>query len=127
MKGSKRKPGLAHYVLKNIYRPLYDIEKEIKEKKLGLEETVAYRVEKSKPILDDWYVWLTTHQELTIKDTPIWNAIHYALKYWDGLLVYLNHGAVEIGRVEHWRGNFRDGESQFAGGFRHLLVPQSIP
>ena len=29
------------------------------------------------------------------------------------------------GRVESWRGSHRGGESQLAGGFRHLPVPQS--
>ena len=32
-----------------------------------------------------------------------------------------------IGRVESWRGSHRVGESQLAGGFRHLPVPQSVP
>jgi hypothetical protein len=31
------------------------------------------------------------------------------------------------GRVEHWRGGRRDGESLLAGGFRHVPVPQSAP
>ena len=30
-------------------------------------------------------------------------------------------------RVESWRGDHRDGELLFAGGFRHVPVPQSIP
>ena len=30
-------------------------------------------------------------------------------------------------RVESWRGEDRDGELLFAGGFRHCPVPQSVP
>jgi len=97
-KGKKSNPGLAHYVMKSIYQPLYQIEKKIKNAKetMHLEAITAYRQEHSKPILDAWYDWLVEHKELTLKESPIGKAIRYTLNNWIGLQTYLTDGRVEI-------------------------------
>ncbi|MCP4049504.1 MAG: transposase, partial [bacterium] len=95
-KGKKSKPGLAHHVLKNIYQPLYRIEREAKRKKLTPNEIKEYWHKHSKPILDAWHKWLIEHKELTLKESPIGKAIKYALNQWDGLQIYLTDGRIEI-------------------------------
>lgn len=95
-KGSLSKPGLAHYVLKHIYHPLYRIEKTMREKKLTLEQIKDYRHAHSKPILDAWHEWLIEHKELTLKESPIGKAIQYVLNHWMGLNTYLTDARLEI-------------------------------
>jgi len=97
IKKSKRsKAGLAYTVLKDIYRPLYDIERVATDKGMSPEQRYTLRQNEAKPILDKWKIWLEEHKPLTLKESPIRKAISYALKHWDGLMVYLTDGRIPI-------------------------------
>jgi len=95
-KGKKSKPGLAHYVLKNIYQPLYKIEKHSKDALLDNEAAKSYRKKHSRPILDNWHPWLLEHKECTLKESPIGKAIRYVLDHWEGLNTFLIDSRVAI-------------------------------
>ena len=92
----RAKPGLAFYVLKNVYQPLYAIESEMKDLQLNPHEVWKYRQEKSKPILEAHKKWLDTHHDLTPGQSPIRKAIAYSQNQWRGLMAYLDDGRVPI-------------------------------
>ena len=60
------------------------------------EQRYTLRQNEAKPILDKWKIWLEEHKPLTLKESPIRKAISYALKHWDGLMVYLTDGRIPI-------------------------------
>ena len=96
-KGKKKgKPGLATYVLRNVYRPLYAIEKTMTQQGLTPTDKQTYRDTHSRPILESWHAWLIEHEPMTLPHSPIGKAIRYALQHWEGLAVFLSDGGVEI-------------------------------
>ena len=110
----KGKAKLAVEALR-LYRRLYDIERYATDNDLAAAQIYSLRQEKSKPILDEFYTWLTQSQAKTLPKSPIGKAIAYTLSHWTGLRVYLTDGRLKIGRVGHWR------------SFRHLAVPFPVP
>ncbi len=96
-KGKKKvNPGLAATVLREVYRPLYAIEKKMTEQGLSAPDKQSYRDTYSRPILETWQSWLIEHEQLTLPHSPIGKAIRYALWHWAGLVVFLSDGRVEI-------------------------------
>jgi len=91
----KGKAQLATEAMR-IYRQLYDIERYATDTTLSPADRLALRQEQSRPILDQFHQWLTVNQANTLPKSPIGLAIAYTLKHWDGLLVYLTDGRVEI-------------------------------
>ena len=91
----KGKAQLATEAMR-IYRQLYDIERQATELKSSPDERLALRQEKSRPILDRFYQWLTVNRDRTLPKSPIGLAIAYCLTHWDGLLIYLTDGRIEI-------------------------------
>ena len=83
--------SLADEALKYIRR-LYRIEKEARQGELNTDEIYQLRQEKSKPLLDKFNTWLTTHQPLTPPKGLLGQAISYTLSNWDKLIVYLQDG-----------------------------------
>jgi transposase len=79
-----------------LYRQLYAVERQATDANLSPADRLALRQEKSRPILNHFYQWLTINHSKTYPKTPIGLAIAYALKHWEGLLVYLSDGRIEI-------------------------------
>lgn len=110
----KGKAKLAVEALR-LYRRLYDIERYATDNDLAAAQIYSLRQEKSKPILDEFYTWLTQSQAKTLPKSPIGKAIAYTLSHWTGLRVYLTDGRLKIGRVGHWRSS------------RLLAIPFPVP
>ena len=83
--------SLADEALDYIGR-LYRIEKEARRQGLNADAIYQLRQEKSKPLLDRFKKWLTTHQPLTPPKGVLGQAIGYTLSNWDKLIVYLQDG-----------------------------------
>jgi transposase len=90
-----RKPGKAEEAV-SIIGKLYDIEREAKEKKLPPDKVKELRQEKSKPILDQFKVWLETYVTQVPPKNPLCGAIKYALNNWTELTRYLEDGRLDI-------------------------------
>ena len=50
----------------------------------------------AKPLLETLHDWMNRTLRALSKGSPLSKAIQYALKQWDALVVYVNHGQVEI-------------------------------
>lgn len=73
---------------------LYRIEKESRGQ--NPEARLAARQGRSKPIIDDFETWLTTHRARVSAKSPLGEALKYIAKYWDGLTLFLTDGRIEI-------------------------------
>ena len=73
---------------------LYKIENKIKN--LSIEERYNIRLELSKPILDDFSVWLFSMKEKTLSKSNLSDAINYALNQWPYIMNYLLDGRLDI-------------------------------
>lgn len=73
---------------------LYRIEKDIRGQNPKARRTA--RQERSKPIIDDFETWLTTHRARVSVKSPLGEALKYIAKYWDGLIRFLDDGRIEI-------------------------------
>jgi transposase len=71
---------------------LYGIERQIRKEKLDLAQIYQRRQEESKPVLDKFKAWLDATEPLTPPKGLLGKAIHYTLKNWDKLNVYINDG-----------------------------------
>ncbi len=93
---SKKNPkSLADEALTMI-GSLYHIEKYAREKKLGPDEIYILRQEKSKPILEQFKIWLDNNHSITPPKGLLGKAIQYALNHWSKLNVYLKDGHLPI-------------------------------
>jgi len=90
----KTSPQLSHTAIAWV-KMLYDVEREIKE--FSAERKKAVRQEKSVVILADFKNWL---DEITfdqaLPQSPIRQAINYALNGWEALCVYAQDGDLSI-------------------------------
>jgi len=73
---------------------LYEVEDEARG--LPPDKRQAIRQEKAKPILEDFRIWLEHKHELIPQRSKLAKAIRYAFNHWDGLLLYLDDGRLEI-------------------------------
>jgi transposase len=73
---------------------LYRIEAPIKDKTSG--ERLAVRLQKSKPVLDEFKLWLDDQAERTLPKTTLGGAVRYAIKQWKKLNTILLDGNVDI-------------------------------
>lgn len=96
-----KKEGAAHQALSYIKR-LYDIEKEVKD--VSVEERLAVRQAKSKPILDKFKAWLDKKINQVIPKSPIYLAIQYSLNHWVALTRYVEDGSLNIDNGNSERG-----------------------
>jgi len=92
---------LAAEVLTRI-RGLYAIEAEIRGH--PAEHRRRVRDERSRPIVDALHAWLLEHVERVSAVSDLAKAMRYAIRHWPGLVVFLDDGRVEMGRVENRRG-----------------------
>jgi len=90
----KTAPQLSHTALAWI-KMLYQIEKEIKD--ISAEQKKAVRQEKSVVILNDFKNWLDKIPfEQALPQSPIRQAINYALNGWEALCRYTTDGGFSI-------------------------------
>ena len=73
---------------------LYRVEKDIRG--LSPDARRAARQERSKPIINAFEVWLTTNRTRVSAKSPIGEALKYIAKYWDGLILFLEDGRIEL-------------------------------
>lgn len=92
---NRQKTGSADKALGYI-RKLYAIEKEADGCNLDHDATCLLRQEKSKPILDDFKLWLLKKTSQTPPKGLLGQAVSYTLKQWDRLVVYLDNGHVPM-------------------------------
>jgi len=80
---------LAGEVLARI-RALYAIEAEIRGH--PAEHRRQVRQDRTRPIVDALHVWLHDHLGRVSATSDLANAIRYAIRHWDGLVVFLDDG-----------------------------------
>jgi len=88
--------GLADHALREFFRPLYAIEAEARELKLGPEARLKLRIAQAKPILGKFKAWLDEKVLQTPPSLRLGKAIGYALKLWPKLTRYAEDGRIEI-------------------------------
>jgi hypothetical protein len=84
---------LAEEALRRI-GDLYTIEAEIRGR--PADERRAARQERSKSIVDALHTWLTAQLERVSGRSNLAEAIRYALRHWQGLVLFLEDGRVEL-------------------------------
>ena len=60
------------------------------------EQRKARRQEKARPILKEWYAWLSATLLTVSTKSVLWKAISYATTRWTALTRYTDNGAIEI-------------------------------
>jgi hypothetical protein len=73
---------------------LYAIEAEIRGR--PAEERRTVRQERSKPVVDALYGWLTVQLGRVSGRATLAEAIRYALRHWTGLVLFLDDGRIEL-------------------------------
>jgi len=89
--GKGNKIGSVDMALGYI-RKLYAVEHEGSQKEYEPEQMRILRQEKSKPILDDFYKWLSKKSLHVVPKSLLGIAVNYTLKQWPRLIAYLDHG-----------------------------------
>lgn len=87
--------GAAHYAVAIIAK-LYKIEADIKTNKFDFDKIREYRQQHSKPIILEFKDWLTQKQKQAPPKSPMGQAIYYFIAHWDALVIYLEHGFLDI-------------------------------
>jgi len=88
-------PTLAGQVLE-MFRQLYDIERQARENNQVTEDIRALRLERSKPILDQMEAWLREQIILVPPKSAIGVAMAYTLNLWPWLTRYIDDGRFHI-------------------------------
>jgi transposase len=78
------------------YSKLYKVERESKSKELNHEQRHALRQEKSKPIMEEFYIWLEKIQPTVLPQSTLGKAVAYAMNHRIELMRYLDDGRLEI-------------------------------
>jgi len=89
----KDKPVAASIGL-DYCNKLFAIERQIKD--ISDQERYAKRLELSKPLLDEFYVWLKRQRQQALPKSAFGQAITYCLNQWDELNHFLLDGRLEI-------------------------------
>jgi len=89
-RGKNKKPGSLDVALSYI-RKIYAVESEAKRKEYSDDELLRLRQEKAKPILDDFFKWLSKKSLQVVPKSLLGKAINYTLNQWHRLRVYLDH------------------------------------
>lgn len=87
-----KQPGRPHVAL-GFIRKLYRIERTIRT--LGDEERYRVRQAESVPILTEFKAWLDEQINAVLPKSALGQAVSYALKNWDALTRYTEHGHLE--------------------------------
>lgn len=89
----KDKPVAAKVGL-NYCNRLFAIERQLGD--LSDQKRYVKRLELSKPVLDEFYIWLKRQRQLTLPKSAFGQAITYCLNQWDNLNRFLLDGRLEI-------------------------------
>lgn len=73
---------------------LYRIEKELRG--LSAEQRRDARQERARPIIDAFELWLAQSRARVSAKSPTGEALKYIAKYWDGLILFLTDGRIEL-------------------------------
>ena len=73
---------------------LYRIEKDLRG--LPADQRRAARQERSKPIIDGFEHWLAQSRARVSAKSPTGETLKYIAKYWDGLILFLDDGRIEL-------------------------------
>jgi transposase len=92
--GKNRKNRSADVAL-NYIKSLYRLEKEARLAEFTSQQIFDLRQEKAKPILDDFYKWLSKKSLQTPPKGLLGKAVGYTLKQWDRLVGYLKDGTLQ--------------------------------
>jgi transposase len=84
---------LAEEALRRIGE-LYKVEAEIRGR--SAEERRTVRQERSRPIVDALHAWLTIQLARVSGKSGLAEAIRYALRHWQGLVLFLDDGRLEL-------------------------------
>lgn len=88
-------PIEADFALKRI-QDLYEIERDLKERKMKRKAIEKERKERSAPVLGALHDWMLHKKELIPPGESLAIAISYTLKQWTGLTQYLKEGALGL-------------------------------
>jgi hypothetical protein len=94
---------------------LYEIEADIRGQ--ASDERRRVRQELSRPLVEAMHTWLNETLERISGLSTLAQAIRHACNHWSGLILFLEDGRVEMGRVDDWRGGGRSQGELFSGGF----------
>lgn len=78
----------------NFCNRLFAIERDIKD--LTPNERYSVRLERSRPILDAFLVWLRTHRSRVLPKSTLGQAITYCLNQWGKLEAFMKDGRLEL-------------------------------
>ncbi len=92
-KGAKGKTGSAEVALGYIGQ-LYRIEKAARAEELSPSEIYQFRIERAKPVLEEFKAWLETRKDQTPPKGLLGKAINYTLSRWAKLVRYLENGYI---------------------------------
>lgn len=93
-KGQKvKKAGKAQWAINHI-KKIYRVESQIAGK--SAEERFRVRLEKSKPLMDEFKEWLNKSVTQVAPKTLIGQAVQYSLNQWEKLYTYLYNGQLSI-------------------------------
>lgn len=84
---------LAKEGLKQI-ASFYKIEADIRG--MSADERLDIRQEKTKPLMDTFKLWLDQARSQVSAKSPTGAALKYIAKYWDGLVLFLEDGRIEM-------------------------------
>lgn len=94
--GSKNmRKGKANHALA-VIRDLYLIEREAKNKGFDEEHILSVRKERSKPIIDEFEIWLKENAPVIPPKSLLGKAFNYTLSQWPRLVKYLDTGFVRM-------------------------------
>ncbi len=82
------------YEAVRYFKKISSLEKEFKE--LSSEERCKKRLEKTKPVLDEFKIWLDAEAKRTLPKSKLGQAISYNLKQWDKMIRFLEDGRVSV-------------------------------
>ena len=92
-KGARAKPGSAEVALGYIGQ-LYKIEKAVRTNDLSPSEIQRFRIERAKPVLEEFKAWLEKRKDQTPPKGLLGIAINYTLSRWPRLVRYLENGHI---------------------------------
>ena len=82
------------HVAVNYFKKIYKLEKKFEE--LSSEERYNKRLEKTKPLLEEFKNWLDDEKKRTLPKSKLGQAISYNLKQWDKMTGFLEDGRVSV-------------------------------
>jgi len=92
-KGKTAKVGSVEIALGYI-RNIYAVEKEATRKGLSFGERLDLRQEKTKPLLDAFFTWLSKKSMQVVPKSLLGKAVSYTLSQWERLKAFADHPVV---------------------------------